>query len=134
MPNQLACTKRRQSVAEHEAVLAALADIARHEDTTSAALLRVAMRALVKDRAANPGSRERLYALVKAFSPRAPERIATTAALARFKRDQREFDQLVLDLGLATPDAVQRGNSVVSSTCRIRVLELEGNHACAASD
>jgi hypothetical protein len=133
MPNQLACGKRRQSVAEHQAVLAALAEIARHEDTTSAALLREAMRAVVRDRAANSGHREGLCALVMAFSPKAPERIGTAAALARFKRAQREFDQLVLDLGLATPDAVQTRNSVVSSTCRVRVLELEKSHACATT-
>ena len=47
MPNQLAKSKRRQSLAEHEAVLAALAEIARREDTTVMAL----MRALIESAA-----------------------------------------------------------------------------------
>jgi len=42
MPNQLAQSKRRQSLAEHAAVLAALSTIARWEHTTVMALLREA--------------------------------------------------------------------------------------------
>jgi hypothetical protein len=46
--------KRRQSLAEHVVVLAALATIARHEDTTVMALLRQAARALVLKKSADP--------------------------------------------------------------------------------
>lgn len=54
MPNQLSKSKRRQSLAEHEAVLAVLAAIARSEDTTVMALLRQAARELVKKKAKDP--------------------------------------------------------------------------------
>ncbi len=40
VPNQLASTKRRQSLAEPASVLAALAEIARREGTTAMALMR----------------------------------------------------------------------------------------------
>ncbi len=56
MPNQLAKSKRRQSLAEHEAVLAALAEIARREDTTVMALLRQAARELVRKRGSTPSA------------------------------------------------------------------------------
>ena len=66
-----------------------------------------------------------------AFAPQSPERFATAAQLARFKRRQREFDQVLLDLQLASPAAVQARNSVVSTHCTVRVLELEGDRAKA---
>lgn len=130
MPNQLAATKRRQSLADHQAALAALAGIADREGTTVAALLREALRAVVRERAADARCRERLYPLVMAFVPRPPERFATPAVLARFKRSQREFDQLLLDLGLADPETIQARNSLVST--RVRVLELEQTHVSPA--
>ena len=128
MPNQLAGTKRRQSLAEHEAVLAALAEIARRERTTAMALLRQAVRAVVKTHAADPAQAEWLRAEVMRFAPKTPKRFATAAQLARFKRTQRAFDQVLLDLQLASPDAVQVRNSVVLPHCQIRVLELERSH------
>jgi hypothetical protein len=72
MPNQLSKSKRRQSLAEHEAVLAALAEIARREDTTVMALLRQATRELVRNRAAEPIQAERLRQLVWKKAPRMP--------------------------------------------------------------
>ncbi len=129
MPNQLAGTKRRQSLAEHRAVLAALSEIARHEGTTSMALLRQAVRALIKARAANPVHAERLRDAVIRFAPRQPRQFSSRAQLARFKRNQREFDSLLIDLELASPNAVETRNSVVAPGCKIRILELERGHA-----
>ena len=129
MPNQLAKTKRRQSLAEHEALLAALAEIARREGTTTMALLRQAARAIVKTRAADPTQREWLRTVIMRFTPPMPDHFATAAQLARFKRTQREFDQILLDLSLASPQAVQARNSVVAPHCKIRIPELERNHA-----
>ena len=125
MPNQLAGTKRRQSLAEHRAVLAALAEIARREGTTSMALLRQAARDTVKSRAADPARARWLRTVVMGFSPEPPKAFATAAQLARFKRAQREFDQVLLDLQLASPAAVQSRNSVVERNCKLRVLEFE---------
>ena len=129
MPNQLVSTKRRRSLAEHEAVLAALAEIARLEGTTVMALMRQAVRDTVRTRADDPAQAARLRAAVMPFRPEPPERFATAARLARFKRAQREFDDVLLALQLASPGTLQSRNSIVASHCKIRIVELERKHA-----
>lgn len=64
MPDQLSKSKKRQSFAEHEAVLVALTEIARHEYTTVMALLRQAVRELVKKRVKEPIQAERLRQVI----------------------------------------------------------------------
>jgi hypothetical protein len=132
MPNQLARSKRRQSLAEHEAVLAALAQIALQEKTTTMALLREAARNVVRQRTAIPEQASLLRDLVWSMAPRMPTRFKTAAQVARFKRTQREFDQVILDLQLATPLAVQERNSLVRSRQAIRLLDFDQAHATAA--
>lgn len=132
MPNQLAQSKRRQSIAEHTAVLAALAAIASQENTTVVALLREAARATVRNRAAQPAHASKLRALVWRMAPQMPPRFKTAAQLARFKRAQREFDQVVLELKLATPADVQTRNSLVPPDQRVRLLNFDRAHAAAS--
>lgn len=132
MPNQLAKSKRRQSLAEHEAVLAALAEIARREDTTVMALLREAAREVVRKRAAFPAQADAMRALVLPLAPKMPARFKTPAQVARFKRAQREFDQVVLDLKLATPAAIQSRNSVVATHQTVRLIDFDRAHATAS--
>ena len=132
MPNQLSKSKRRQSLAEHEAVLAALAEIARREDTTVMALLRQATRELVKKRAGNPTQVERLRQTVWQKAPRMPVQFKTAAQVARFKRAQREFDQVLLDLALASPQAIQQRNSIASPRRAVRMVNFDLAHATAA--
>jgi hypothetical protein len=55
------------------------------------------------------------------MAPMMPKHFKTAAQVSRFKRSQREFDQVLLDLGLATPEAIQQRNSLVSSRKRIAV-------------
>ena len=98
MPNQLAKSKRRQSLAEHETVLAALTEIARREDTTVMALLRQAARELVRKKSDDVALAETLQRVVWEKAPRLPTRFKTAAQVARFKRQQREFDQALLDM------------------------------------
>lgn len=129
MPNQLAPSKRRQSLAEHEAVLAALAEIARREDTTVMALLRQATRALVKRKAGDPAAARHLRALIWRKAPRMPARFDTPAQVARFKRAQREFDRVLLDLGLASPSAIQARNSIAPSRRAVRLIDFDRAHA-----
>ncbi len=130
MPNQLSRFKRRQSLAEHEAVLAALMEIARREDTTVMALLRRASRQLVREKASEPGIRLRELVLSKA--PKMPARFKTPAQVARFKRAQREFDQVLLDLALVSPREIQQRNSVAAALRPIRMMEFHSAHASAA--
>ena len=132
MPNQLSKSKRRQSLAEHEAVLAALAEIARREDTTVMALLRQATRALVKTKATEPLAAKRLRHAVWAKAPRMPAHFKSAAQVSRFKRAQREFDQVLLDLAIASPQAIQERNSVVSPRRMIRMINFDQAHATAA--
>lgn len=132
MPNQLAKSKRRQSLAEHEAVLAALAAIAQREETTVMALLRQATRELVKNRAATPTQAARLRQAVWAKAPRMPSTFETAAQVARFKRSQREFDQVLLDLALASPQAIQQRNSLAPSPQTVRMIDFDSAHATAA--
>lgn len=130
MPNQLSPSKRRQSLAEHEAVLSALAEIARREGTTAMALLRRAARQLVREKASAPD--QSLRALVLAKAPRMPGRFKTPAQVARFKRAQREFDQVLLDLGLVSPAALQRRNSVAPASRPVRMIDFHSADASAA--
>ncbi len=125
MPNQLANSKRRQSLAEHKAVLAALAKIAETENTTVMALLRQAGRDLVKSRAGEPVLAKALSSVVWEFAPKMPARFKTAAQLARFKREQRAFDRVILDLQLATPAAIQQRNSMVTAGRGVHILELD---------
>lgn len=133
MPNQLAKSKRRQSLAEHEAVLAALSVIAEREDTTIMALLRQATRELIKKRAANRAQAARLRQAVWAKAPRMPRAFKTAAQVARFKRAQRDFDQVLLDLGLESQQAIQKRNSLAASPEMVRMMEFALTHATAAS-
>lgn len=132
MPNQLSKSKRRQSLAEHEAVLATLADIARREKTTVMALLHEATRDLVRQRASAPLAAERLRQAVWKKAPKMPAHFKTAAQVARFKRAQREFDQVLLDLALASPQAIQQRNSVVSPRRVIRLIDFDQAHAAVA--
>lgn len=132
MPNQLAKAKRRQSLAEHEAVLAALAEIARQDNTTVMALLRQAARELVRKRAANTAQAETLRQVVWQKAPRMPSHFKSAAQVARFKRQQREFDQALLDMALASPRVIQRRNSVAPSRQAIRLIDFDQAHAAAA--
>lgn len=132
MPNQLATSKRRQSLAEHAGVLTALAIIARRESTTVMALLREAARDIVRKRIANPLHAEVIRSQVWQQAPKMPARFKTRAQLSRFKRTQREFDKVVLDLNLATPMAIQNRNSIMSSNQTIRLIDFDSAHASAS--
>lgn len=131
MPNQLAKTKRRQSLAEHAAVLAALKTIADREDATVMDLLRTATRQIVRERAASPAHAEAVRSVVWQMAPKMPSRFKTPAQLARFKRAQREFDQVLIDLRIAEPAEVQARNSIVPSQRPIRLLNFANAHAAS---
>ena len=121
--------KNRISVTEHEAVLVALESIARREGTTTMALMRQAMRETVRQRAADSSERKWLSSIVMQFCPKPSQSFVTAAQLARFKRSQREFDQVLLDLNLVSSDVMESTNSIVSPNCKLRVLELERSNA-----
>jgi hypothetical protein len=122
MPNQLSPSKRRASLAEHEAVLAALATIALRERTTVMDLLREGARQVVRSRSIDPAKASAVRKCIWACAPKMPARFKSPAHVARFKRAQREFDILVQELNLAAPAAVQERNSLVPAARAVRVL------------
>jgi hypothetical protein len=67
------------------------------------------------------------------MAPAMPVRFKTPAQVARFKRTQREFDRVVLDLQLATPAAVQDRNSLVAARQAVRMINFDQAHAAASS-
>ena len=129
MPNQLAPTKSRQSLAEHAAVLAALATIAMREERSVMDLLRSAARQVVRQRATTPQHSAALQSVVWQHAPRMPARFKTSAQLSRFKRAQREFDQVLLDLQIAAPAEVQARNSIANRP--VRLLNFANAHVAS---
>jgi hypothetical protein len=122
VPNQLSQSKRRASLAEHEAVLAALATIARSERTTVMDLLREGARQVVRSRSSDPAKATAVQKSIWACAPKMPTRFKSAAHVSRFKRAQREFDTLVQELDIAAPSVVQQRNSLVPVRSDIKVL------------
>lgn len=131
MPNQLDQSKRRQSLAEHAAVLAALEHIAQRENTSVMALLREAAREVVRKRTSDPAVMNSLRTVVRRAAPIVPKGFKTPAQLARFKRAQREFDRVVLELNLAAPAEVQARNSIAPNRRTVKLLNFDQAHAAA---
>ena len=80
---------------------------------------------------AAPAQAEALRVVVWQKAPRMPARFKTAAQVGRFKRMQREFDQAILDLGLASPVAIQQHNSIVSSAQSIRLIDFDQAQAAS---
>ena len=129
MPNQLAKNKRRKSVAEHEAVLTALEEVARIEGISSMALMREAIRDKIRKHVSDTLQAKRIRKAVMSCAPRYDTQIDSPSQLSRLKRSQRAFDQILLDLKLTDPETVEKRNSIISPASRIRVLELEHKNA-----
>jgi hypothetical protein len=66
------------------------------------------------------------------MAPQMPAKFKTPAQVARFKRVQREFDQVILDLQFAAPTAIQDRNSLVSARQAVRLIDFDRAHVAAA--
>ncbi len=131
MPNQLSKSKRRQSIAEHVAVLSAVAEIARVEGKPVVALLREAIREMVKRRATEPAHADRLRSAVWKVAPRVPSNIRTSAQAARIKREQRIFDRIMIDMELASPSEIEARNSIARPEQSIRMIGFNRSHGAS---
>lgn len=118
MPNQLARSKKRKTVAEHAAVLAMLEQIARRGGTTSTELLREAARDIIRKQAKDKAVSEDLRHVLGAYAPKPLRRARSANELARFKKESREFDELTMDLGLSDVVEIQNRNSIHSASKR----------------
>lgn len=59
-----------------------------------------------------------------------PKRFKTAAQVARFKRAQRYFDQVLLDLDISSPQDVKQRNSVIPSHQLVGSLVRYGDKLC----
>lgn len=118
MPNQLSSTKKRKTVADHVAVLALLESIAEAEGLSSTDLLRRAARSVVREHMEDSVHAMRLREIFESYCPQPESSFRSPAALKRFKRQQREYDQLALELNLLDAATVQARNSVQRSDRR----------------
>jgi len=112
MPNQLARSKKRKTVAEHSAVLEMLELVAEKESKTSSELLREAARSIIRRHARSRDSMVDLLKAFEAFAPRLPADVREPRDLARYKMECREYDLLALELGLKQVSDVQEVNSI----------------------
>ena len=128
MPNKLSDVKMRKTLTEHKAVIAVLEKIAQEKNVTIMELMREGIRNEIRKNARNNNARKEILNVFKNFEPALNEDLCSPAELAKFKREQRNFDNLMLDLNLETPDHIEKNNSVVSPSAEIKVLELEKQH------
>lgn len=124
MPNQLAQSKKRMTVAEHTAVLSALEVIAKTENLTVTDLLRNSARRIVAERASDPQLSTKIKEAVAKHAPIMPELFRTPAKVSKFKREQREYDELLQELKLSNQDEVQRRNSLVPKRHNVRLTSF----------
>lgn len=126
MPNQLAQSKKRISVAEQKSVLAALELIAEVENLTVTELLRQAARSVIAERALNPRHKAAMRKVVADYAPIMPKTFRSPSKVAKFKREQREYDQLLQELNLSDAEDLQRRNSLVETPGSVRLTEFTG--------
>ena len=125
VPNQLSESKRRMTVAEHSAVLAALGELARGERTTVADLVRQSSRRLIAEEASDASRARRIRKAMMAHAPKMPSKFRSAAHAARFKRQQREFDQLLQELNLSEPAQIQERNSLIGRSTQVRLHSID---------
>jgi DNA-binding NarL/FixJ family response regulator len=126
MPNQLAQSKKRMTVAEEASVLAALEVIAQADNRTVTDLLRQGARRIIAERVANPELRKAIRRVLEMHAPVMPKQFRSPAKVSKFKRSQREFDQLLKELNLFEAEELQRRNSLTEAPEYVRLTEFTG--------
>lgn len=126
MPNQLAQSKKRMTVAEETSVLAALEIIAQADNTTVTDLLRQGARRIIAERATGSALRQAIRRELERHAPIMPKQFRTSAKVSKFKRNQREFDQLLKELNLVDAEELQRRNSLAEAPEYVRLTEFTG--------
>jgi len=115
------------TLTEHKAVIAALEKIAQEKNLSIRDMMQEGIRNEIRKYAENESVRKEILNILKDFEPKLKEEITSPTELAKFKREQRNFDNLMLNLKLETPDHIEENNSVVPPSAKIRVLEF-GEH------
>jgi hypothetical protein len=129
MPNKLSDVKMRKTLTEYKAVLAVVEKIAQEKNMSTMEFMREGIRNEIRKYAANQHKNEAISNILKNFEPILEHKCSSPAELAKFKRKQRDFDSLMLDLKLKTPNNIEDTNSVVPPSAQIKVLEFGEHHA-----
>ena len=124
MPNQLSKSKKRMTIAESAAVLAALETIAKLDNSTVTDLLRRSARKLIAERATDRRLAKKMRAAVERHAPKMPDSFRSPAKVSKFKREQREYDLLLQELNIAQAENIQRRNSLVDRPQGVRLASF----------
>lgn len=114
------------TVAEETSVLAALEVIAQADNRTVTDLLRQGARRIIAERATDSDLRQAIRDVLEKHSPVMPEQFRSPAKISKFKRSQREFDQLLNELNLFDAEELQRRNSLTEAPEHVRLTEFTG--------
>ena len=116
-------------MAEHKAVLAAAYTLSRIQKTPLVAVFRSALREYIKRHATEELHAQELRSAVWKLAPKISESMRTRTEVARFKREQREFDRVVLELNLADPNEIEARNSIAHPNYPVRMVNFVQAHA-----
>jgi len=83
-------------------------------------------RRLIAERAVDPELREAMRRALKEHAPVMPTEFRTPAKVSKFKRSQREFDQLLKELNLTDAEELQQQNSLVRGPQSVHRSTLSG--------
>lgn len=114
------------TVAEETAVLAALEVIAQADNRTVTDLLRQGARRIIAERATDSDLRPAIRRVLEKHAPIMPKQFRSPAKVSKFKRSQREFDQLLKELNLFDAEELQRRNSLAEAPEYVRLIEFTG--------
>lgn len=114
MPNSPSPVKTRITFDDHKAIASVLKSLAHMENSTVADVIRSAIRNLASEKIRNMDhrTRESLKKTVQTCSPHHTlKSIRSHKDSQKLKQASRQFDRLMLDLNLSTPDELQKANS-----------------------
>jgi len=128
MPNKLSDVKMRKTLTEYKAVIAVLKKIAQEKNMSIMELMREGIRNEIRKYASDHQKRRETLDILNNYEPKLGQEYSSSAELAKFKRKQRDFDNLMLELQLKTPHSIEKDNSVIPPSAKIKVLEFGEDH------
>ena len=129
MPNKLSDTKMRKTLTEYKLVIALLEKIAGKKNMTLMDLMRTGIRNEIRRYASNELSRLQISEILKEFEPQIDPNLSSPTDIVKFKKQQRDFDNLIMELKLETADRIEAKNSIVSPATQIQVMEFSEHYA-----
>ena len=123
MPNQLSDTKVRKSITENQAVIAIFNEIAKEKNVSFTDLVRISMRDMIRSNIDLVLKKSVVKEIIKEFKPLLSV-VKTSEELSKYKKMQREFDEILLDLNIENKNEIQNCNSIIPSDTIIKVMDF----------